>query len=214
MKAINLIIAESLDLYRLGIKTALDKNSRFRIIASVKTRKDLVKTFRNEPGAICLISSGIQDANIHEIMKELRQIQPAVTVVVISNSTELTHLNKCIKAGVKGYFTRNVSEEELTDLLLTVASGRQAFSKSASQLMIGKYTDLTKRIQTANKNGITKREREILKLIVEGYTSSEIANLLYISTRTVETHRSNIMNKLDLKNTAALVRYAIEENLS
>ncbi len=214
MKAINLIIAESLDLYRLGIKTALDNNSRFRIIASVKTRKDLVNTFRNESDAICLISSGIQDGNIHEIMKELRQIQPSVTVVVISNSTEMTHLNQCIKAGVKGYFTRNVSEDELNDLLLTVASGRQAFSKSVSQLMIGKYTDLAKRIQTTNKNGITKREREILKLIVDGYTSSEIANLLYISTRTVETHRSNIMNKLDLKNTAALVRYAIEENLS
>ncbi|MDX1592241.1 MAG: LuxR C-terminal-related transcriptional regulator, partial [Balneolaceae bacterium] len=89
------------------------------------------------------------------------------------------------------------------------------FGKSVSQLMIGRYADQAKKTSSKPVRQITKREREILKLIVEGYTSPEIAKILYISTRTVETHRSNLMNKLELKNTAALVRFALEEaNLS
>jgi DNA-binding NarL/FixJ family response regulator len=214
MKTTKLIIAESFDIYRLGIKTALEKKNGFCVVGSVKSGKDLIKAYKKAPDSICLISSSIQDANIHEMMKELKKINDKAPVLVISNSTELTHLNQCIKAGVKGYLTKNTSEDELAGLVTSVAAGKQAFSNSVSQLMIGKYTDLTKRTTTADKNDITKREKEVLKLIVDGYTSSEIANILFISTRTVETHRSNIMNKLDLKNTAALVRYAMEEDLS
>jgi DNA-binding NarL/FixJ family response regulator len=214
MKITNIIIAESFEIYRLGIKTVLEKNNRFRVAECVKTGKELIASFKRNPDSICVISSSIQDSNIHEMMKELKQIHSSVPVIVVSNSTELTSLNQCIKAGVSGYFTKNISESELLHIISAVADGKQAFSKSVSQLIIGKYTDLAKRTPSPNKNGITKREKEILKLIVDGYTSSEIANILFISTRTVETHRSNIMNKLDLKNTAALVRYAMEEDLS
>ena len=147
-------------------------------------------------------------------MTELEKITDEPRVIVLTHSTELTHLNQSLKAGVKGYLTKNASSNELIDSIIEVGEGRQAFGKSASQLMIGKYADSAKRSPSKGKKLITKREREIVKLIVQGYTSAEIANLLFISTRTVETHRSNLMNKLELKNTAALVRYAMEENLS
>jgi DNA-binding NarL/FixJ family response regulator len=144
-------------------------------------------------------------------MQKLKAINNGARVVVLTNSTEISHLNQSLKTGVKGYLTKTISESELIEAVNSVANGKQAFGKSISQLMIGKYADLAKNGSNTNRRQITKREREVLKLIVDGYTSSEIAKLLFISPRTVETHRSNLMNKLEIKNTAALVRYALED---
>jgi DNA-binding NarL/FixJ family response regulator len=147
-------------------------------------------------------------------MEGLKKANPEPGVIVLTHSTDFSHLNQSLKAGVRGYIGKNITSDELIDVVREVSTGNKAFSKSASQLMAGRYADIAKKSTTAPKKRITKREREILKLIVEGYTSAEIAKSLYISTRTVETHRSNLMGKLNLKNTAALVRFAMEENLS
>jgi DNA-binding NarL/FixJ family response regulator len=211
MEPVKILIAEGHDIYRHGISSIFRDNGKFVVLHSGRTGQELLNFYEANRDAICLISSNIPDSNVHNIMQELREINRQVRAVVLTHSTELSHLNQALKAGVKGYLSKNVSAEELINVTLDVASGKQAFGKSISQIMIGKYTDIAKRSSSSNKKGITKREREVLKLIVEGHTSSEIADVLFISTRTVETHRSNLMNKLELKNTAALVRYAIEE---
>ncbi len=211
MKTVKLLIAEGHDIYRIGISTVLNNSGKFQVLHSVASGRDLIHHFKNNPDSICLISSSISDTNVHTLMQDLKNINHEVLAIVLTNSTEISHLNHSIKAGVKGYLTKNSSADELIKITKDVAAGKQAFGSHIAQIMIGRYTDIAKKTPSSNKKIITKREREILKLIVEGYTSSEIANMLFISTRTVETHRSNLMNKLELKNTAALVRYAIEE---
>ncbi|MCC5943185.1 MAG: response regulator transcription factor [Balneolaceae bacterium] len=212
MDTIKILIAESTDIYRLGIETALAVHSDFSIIKSVDTGKKLIQAFKAHPNSICLLSSNIPDLNIHEIMDKMKEINQGVLAIVLTHSTDLFHLNQSLKAGVMGYLTKNAPASELIKIVREVHSGEQAFSESVSQIMISQYTDHTKRSALAgNKKSVTKREKEILKLIVDGYTSAEIAKMLYISTRTVETHRSNLMNKLGIKNTAALVRYAMRE---
>ncbi|MEX2463243.1 MAG: response regulator transcription factor [Balneolaceae bacterium] len=211
MDTIPLIIAENQDISRSGLNVLLGPKSKFHILDSVQTGKDLITVYKKRPDATCIISSSLPDTNIHELMKELKSVKKSLNCIVITQSTDLSHLNQCLKAGVKGYITRNVSEDELIDIVSAVSEGQQAFGKSVSQLMIGRYADVAQRSTSISKKSITKREKEILKLIVEGFTSAEIAKRLYISARTVETHRSNLMSKLGLKNTAALVRYALEE---
>lgn len=212
MKIIPIIIAEYFDIYRAGLSAVLADYANFRVIDSFKTAKELIKSYKNNPEAICMVSSGLPDSNIHELMKELKKINPYPKTIILTHSTDLAHLNQSLKAGVNGYLTKNVAVDELTDVILAVEAGEQGFSKSIAQAMIGKYADITRRVAIPGKKTITKREKEIMKLIVEGYTSAEIAKKLYISTRTVETHRSNLMNKLELKNTAELVRFAMEEH--
>lgn len=206
-----IIIAENQDIYRSGLVAILQNRNEFKIVDTVKTGSNLIKNYRKNPESVCIISSSLPDSNIHELMNELNKINPAALAIVITQSNEISHLHQSLKAGVMGYLTKNGSENELSDIIKSVANGTQAFGKSISDLMIGKYADIAQRSKPISKKNITKREREVLKLIVEGYTSSEIAKRLYISVRTVETHRSNLMNKLELKNTAALVRYALEE---
>lgn len=206
-----IIIAENQDISRSGLHAILGKEKTFRIVGSVQTGRELLSLFKKNPGSLCLISSSLPDTNIHELMKNLGGISGDVKTTVITQSTDLGHLNQCLKAGVKGYLTRNVASDELIEVVNSVWEGKQAFGKSISQLMVGKYADFAQKTATKSKKPITKREKEVLKLIVEGFTSAEIAKRLYISSRTVETHRSNLMSKLGLKNTAALVRYALEE---
>ena len=206
-----IIIAENQDIYRSGLITILQKRNDLKIVSSVKAGSDLIKNYRKSPESVCIISSSLPDSNIHELMKELKKINEAARAIVITQSNEISHLHQSLKAGVMGYLTKNGSENELSDIIKSVADGNQAFGKSISDLMVGKYADIAQRGKSISKKNITKREREVLKLIVEGYTSAEIAKRLYISVRTVETHRSNLMSKLELKNTAALVRYALEE---
>lgn len=214
MGKVHVLVAESFDIYKFGLESVLNSSNKVHLQKICTSGKELIKHFRRATNSVCLVSSGIPDMNIHDLMTELEKIIEEPPVIVLTHSTELTHLNQSLKAGVKGYLTKNAPAEELIDAIIEVNKGRQAFGKSASQLMIGKYTDTAKKLPSKGKKLITKREKEIVKLIVQGYTSAEIANLLFISTRTVETHRSNLMNKLELKNTAALVRYAMEENLS
>lgn len=214
MSKVQVLVAESFDIYRHGLVSVLNSSKKVHLQRVCTSGKELTKYFKKSPKSVCLVSSGIPDMNIHDLISELKKTSDEPGVIVLTHSTELSHLNQSLKAGVKGYLTKNAPSAELIDAIIEVNQGRQAFGKSASQLMIGKYTDSAKKVPSKGKKLITKREREIVKLIVQGYTSAEIANLLFISTRTVETHRSNLMNKLDLKNTAALVRYAIEENIS
>lgn len=213
MGKVQVLVAESFDIYRHGLESVLKASGKVQVGKVCTSGKELIKNYKNLPDSVCLVSSGIPDMNIHDLMMELKKINQEAAVIVLTHSTDISHLNQSLKAGVKGYLTKNAPSEELLHAVTEVSEGRQSFGKSASQLMIGKYTDIAKKSPSGEKNLITKREREIVKLIVKGYTSAEIANMLFISTRTVETHRSNLMNKLELKNTAALVRYAMEENL-
>jgi len=214
MGKVHVLVAESFDIYRRGLESVLRSENSVHLVEVCDSGKTLIKLYKKYPASVCLVSSGIPDMNIHDLMAELSKISDEPPVIVLTHSTELTHLNQTLKAGVKGYLTKNAPASELINAIIEVSKGRQAFGKSASQLMIGKYADSAKKTPPKGKKLITKREKEIVKLIVKGYTSAEIANLLFISPRTVETHRSNLMNKLELKNTAALVRYAMEQNLS
>lgn len=210
MMATPVLIADKYDISRAGLASLLEQASGVKVLQSVKSASDLVKQFKKEPEAICIVSSNIQDSNIHDVMDKLREISDEPVVIVISNTADLSHLNQALKAGISGYLTKNVTARELTSAVKSAGNGERVFSKSVSKLIVGKYADFTKKGASPAKT-ITKREKEILNLIVDGYTSAEIAEMLYISPRTVETHRSNLMQKLKIKNTAGLVRYALEE---
>lgn len=209
MNKIKVLITENFDIYRRGLQTILSETSTVTDVKAVKTAKELIQEFKKSPEAICVVSSNIEGSNIHDLMQRLQKIQPVPKVIVLTYSTDINHLNQSLKAGVNGYLMKSCTAKELESAIVDVNNGTKAFSKSVSQIMADKYADQAKKPSAGNK--LTKRETEVLKLIVEGYTSPEIAKMLYISPRTVETHRANLMNKLKIKNTAALVRYALEK---
>ncbi len=211
MTSIPILIADKFDISRCGIEAIINQSKSTIVIKSVCTADDLIKAYVGRPDALCIISSNITDKNIHQLMEKLYSCNSNAKVVVISNSADIIHLNQALRAGVNGYLIKTISSKKLIEAIASAYKGDQVFSKSVSRLIVGKYADLAKSTAGSKNFSITKREKEILALIVDGYTSSNIAKLLYISPRTVETHRSNLMQKLNIKNTAGLVRFAMEQ---
>jgi len=212
MGKIRILIADGTDIAKYGLKAILEEENNFEIIGIAGNGKNACKLFSVHEPQVCIISSNISDLNIHELMDNFRKFRKNPRVLVLTNSTDFLHLNQALKAGVTGYIVKSTNGNELKKAVKCVARGEQAFSTSVSKMITKRYTDITqKKDDQKPAQIITKREREILRLIVDGYTSSEIAKILFISPRTVETHRSNLMQKLNIKNTAGLVRYALEK---
>ena len=211
MEPITVYIADVSEILRSGIKHLLMQSDQVGTIRSFSDAGSMVESYRSHPEAVCIISSNLTDMKLKDIMNRLKEINQDVKTIVVSANATITNVNSALDMGVKGYITRHASARELEDIVFNVWKEKQAFSKTVSDTIVGYYANSHKQGAKPEKHKITSREQEILDYIVEGLTSSEIADRLYISPRTVETHRANLMQKLDIKNTAGLVRYALEE---
>ncbi|MFO7846387.1 MAG: response regulator transcription factor [Balneolaceae bacterium] len=216
MNAIHVHIADVSEILRSGLEQLLRRSVYTGDITLNPGAHSLISSYEKQPDAVCIISSGLSDMSLKDTIHQLSEINPAVKMVVISGAVSITHINTAMNLGVQGYITRNASAEELEEVIVNVWNNEQAFSRNVSDAIVGHYANTHKPENLAGKHTpITNREQEILEYIVEGLTSSEIAQQLYISPRTVETHRANLMQKLNIKNTAGLVRFALssKENM-
>lgn len=211
MNSIPIHIADLSEILRSGITHLLEKSGQSYNIHSHASASALIKSYQKIPDSVCIISSGLSDMNLKDIMVQLAEINPDVKAIVISGTPSINNVNTALSLGIKGYITRQVSSDELLDTIRAVWRGEQAFSKSVSKTIVGHYADTQDPTSGSSGKLITKREKEVLAHIVKGLTSSEIAKRLYISPRTVETHRANLMHKLGINNAAGLVRYALQE---
>ncbi len=207
------VIADEKDIDLSGIQSILEKLKSVEVVAVASTATDACKLFEKHSADLLIISAGLTDMNLRKIIERVSQNQKDARTIVLSNTTDITHLNQSLNAGVSGYLLKTISQKKLQDAVRKAIQGEKVFSPSIAKLMTEKYAHLArqKSSDVQSTEPITLREREVLQLIADGYTSQEIAEKLYISPRTVETHRANLLHKLKIKNTAGLVRYALEK---
>jgi len=211
MDKITVHIADGAEISRCGIVHLLDRSQKIGDIYAHSTVKKFLKVYREYPDSVCIVSSFLADIGLRDIMQKIKKIDSDPRVIVLSSSAAISHVNQALNNGVKGYVTRQVTAKELENSVVSVYKGEQAFSRNITKTIVGHYAKKRNSTPDSIRQSITKREKEVLSYIVQGLTSSEIAKRLYISPRTVETHRSNLMQKLEIRNTAGLVRYALEE---
>lgn len=151
-----------------------------------------------------------------ETTRRIRKACPGIKVIMLTIHDEETFVYKSFDAGADGYMVKENAVEDLLDAIDTVMRGEVYLSPNFSPKVLEAYRKLSKsgRKKVDDFSRLTNREREILQLIAEGHTSKEIAVMLFISVKTVENHRANIMKKLDIHETAGLVRYAIKIGLT
>lgn len=212
MAKTTVLIAESTDIILSGLLTILNNSHSIEVVDTAATSDEAVRLYAKQRPDLCLLSSGLKDLNIHMFMQKILAKDDDARVVLLTDEIDINYLNQALQAGVAGCLLKNIKKQKLRDSLVSAAAGERVFSSSISSLMTDLYADL-KHNNSSKKpiDQITKRESEVLQMIVKGHTSHEIAKILYISPRTVETHRSNLLQKLNIKNTASLVRYALEE---
>jgi DNA-binding NarL/FixJ family response regulator len=149
-----------------------------------------------------------------DALKEIKKQNPEAKIIVLTVHNTEEYVLTTLQAGADGYVLKDATHSELVMAIKNVLVGKRYLSPGISEKVIDGYLEGRKEIKTSTPwDTLTQREREILKLIAEGYKNKEIADYLFISLKTVEKHRANLMRKLDLHNAAALTAYAVEKGL-
>ncbi|APY10976.1 DNA-binding response regulator [Seonamhaeicola sp. S2-3] len=209
MKTIKLIIADDHELFRNGLKELLKKYKDVNIVALVSNGEDLFSELKKHPNTdIVLLDITMPKMDGFQVLKQLKSLKLAIKPIIISMHDEGNYIAKCAKKGAYSYLLKNTDQEELIKAIRMVAMGKKYFGPKISEKMINYMSE-----QTVSENILSKKEKEVLGLISEGLTTKEIASKLFVSTRTIETHRANVIKKLEVKNTAELVKKASEINL-
>ena len=193
-----------------GIKTMLKTSKEIEIVQSFENLKSTFENLSDEV-QVLLLDINLPDGSGIIACKELLQNHPNLKIIALTNFEDSVFIKQILKNGAMGYLLKNTSKSELTQAIIDVNCGKRYLPKNISDIL------LNHSIGIENSNSfipkLTIREKEILTLIVQEFITEEIASKLFISKKTVETHRSNLIQKLGVKNVAGLVRVAIEKDL-
>lgn len=215
MPSIKIILTEDHQLLRDGIK-ALIASDNIEIIGEASTGAELWKLMETNRPDIILMDISLPNVSGIELSRLLSERYPEVKVLILSMFTDESFINQAIKAGAKGYLHKNTTREEMLTAIDTVYSGSEFYSDNISKIILRSYIDKAKKNGDEINNPhelLSKREIEILKMFAEGFINKEIADRLFISIRTVESHKNHIMQKLNLKTQVELVKYAIRHSI-
>ncbi len=215
MPPIKIILTEDHQILRDGVK-ALIASENIEIAGEAATGAELWKLLENEQPDIILMDISLPDTSGIELTRLISERFPKIKVLILSMFTDESFINQAIKSGAKGYLHKNTTREEMLIAIDTVYSGNDFYSDNISKIILKSYIEKAKvkseEIQNPHEV-LSKREIEILKMFAEGFINKEIADKLFISIRTVESHKNHIMQKLNLKTQVELVKYAIRHNL-
>ena len=216
MKAINIILVDDHQLVRDGIKSLLSDNSNIKIIGEAQSAYEFFDLLKINVPDIVLLDIALPTMSGIEIAKILTTEFPQVKKIMLSMYTSEDFIFNSLKAGINGYLPKNTTREELLKAIYEVHNGNEYFSKNISDTILKSYVKSAKygnNITDDKLSNLTNREQEILLYVVEGMNNKSIADKLNISIRTVETHKTSIMRKLNLNSTVDLVKFAIKHNI-
>jgi DNA-binding NarL/FixJ family response regulator len=217
MRKIRVLIADDHDIVRFGIVTVLNASDLIEVVGEVSNGDEALESYSRLLPDVCLLDISMPKMSGIESTIAIRKEHPEAVILILTMHQNEEYLNQALKAGAAGYLLKQSSIKELVAAIDDVHQGRTVFSEPIAKLMADQYVrHAISGIDSISEDAIrlTRREKEITKLIVDGKTSQEIADILFISPRTVEAHRANLMQKLGLKNTAALVKFAVANGMS
>jgi DNA-binding NarL/FixJ family response regulator len=208
------VIAEDYTILREGIRSLLSSNPDFEIVGEAEDGLQAIQRVERLKPDLILMDLSMPRMSGMDAIREIKKHCPGTKVLVLTVHKAEEYILATLQAGADGYVLKDATQAELVMAVRNVLAGKPYLSPGISEKVIEGYLNGRKTLKTTTPWGtLTQREREILKLIAEGYKNSEIAEYLYISVKTVEKHRANLMKKLDLHNTSTLTAFAIEKGL-
>ncbi|RMG78319.1 MAG: DNA-binding response regulator [Bacteroidetes bacterium] len=217
MNKIKVIIVDDHDIVRDGIKALLSTFDDIEVVNEFSNGDEIVRFFQEQPGFE--VDVILMDVNMPyngiDTTQKLIECNEKLKILALTMHVEEMYIKKMLKNGAMGYVLKTCSRDELYEAIKSLHQGQPYFSKEASQMLMNQFmkNQKPKTSSLVTLDDLTKREKEILKLIALEHTNQEIAEKLFISPRTVDNHRRNLLQKLGVKNTAGLTRFAINSGL-
>ena len=214
-KPITVVLTDDHQIVRDGIKAMLSSAPDIQIIGQAASGEELFEILEKKKADILILDIELPDISGIEICRQVTVDYPDTGILILSMYTGEEFIFKAISAGAKGYLPKNTTRDELHNAIRHVAHNKEYFSPLISEIMLKSYIlkAKTKNADIRDLSELSKREIEILTMLAEGILNSTIAEKLFISIRTVESHKSHIMQKLELHTTAELVKFAIRNKL-
>jgi DNA-binding NarL/FixJ family response regulator len=209
-----IVIAENYTILREGLRVLLSSNPDFEVVGEAEDGRDAIRCVEKFTPDLVLMDLSMPKTNGMDAIEEIKKGCPQTRILVLTVHKSEEYIIAALRAGADGYVLKDATHGELMMAINSVLSGKRYLSPGISERVIEGYLGREETLKPCSAgDSLTKRERQILKLIAEGYKNKEIADYLCISTKTVEKHRANLMKKLDLHNASALTAFAMEKGL-
>jgi DNA-binding NarL/FixJ family response regulator len=213
MERIRVLIADDHRIFRDGIRSILEKEKDIDLVAEAANGTEVLEKISNQAVDVLILDIDIGKPGGIEITEWVNSEHPEVKVLILSMIGLHDFVIRALEKGATGYMLKNTGKDELLTAIRSVAKGDSYFSKEVSAILIEQLNRPRYPKKGSTDIPLTPREIEVLQLIAQEYSNQEIAESLFISIRTVDTHRRNLLEKLGVRNTAGLVKYAIQKGL-
>ena len=214
MRKIRILLADDHKLMRSGLRLLIEQQPDLSVVGEAGDGREAVSMVKSLRPDVTVMDIGMPNLNGIEASHQITHSHPEIAVVMLSMHADESYVLRALKAGAKGYLLKDSAEADLIRAVRAVAGGKSFFSPVVSKVLLDDYMRKLKRSGAEDAYDLlTPREREILQLVAEGKSNKEVANLLNLSVYTVETHRSNIMQKLNLRGVPELILYAVRKGI-
>lgn len=194
-----------------GLKAMFQYDKKYKIIASYSTLKETLEKISIDKPNILLLDINLKDGNGISVCKDILKTLPDLKIIALTSFEDINMVRLMLRNGAKGYLLKNTSSEEIISAINTVLDDEIYLPKELKKQILNESIGLEKKQDFLPK--ITRREKEVLELIVQEFTTEEIAGKLFVTIKAIEAHRGNLIQKLNVRNTAGLVKIAIEKGL-
>lgn len=212
----SILIIDDHPLFREGLKAIIGRDAHFDVVGEAGNGREGLRMAKNLEPDLVLVDISLPDQNGIQLTREIRTLLPDTRILIVSMHSKIDYIAEAFQAGATGYVVKESASERLIKGLEYVSRGDYFLDSSVSQQVVKRLMDSPAKdtkIKDAAYGTLTPREQEVMRLLAEGHSRKEIGDKLFISPKTVENHRTNILNKLELHSTIELIRYAAKLGL-
>jgi two-component system, NarL family, response regulator NreC len=214
MKKVRILLADDHTVMRAGLRALLERQPNLEVVGEAGDGRQTVELASSHVPDVVVMDIAMPNLNGVEATRRMVSKQPTISVVILSMYSDESYVMRALEAGARAYLLKDSAVTDLIRAIEAVSQGKSFFSPKISRILAEEYVHALKQKGVADSYELlTTREREILQLLAEGKTNKEVATLLNISVYTAETHRGNILQKLNLHSSAELVLYAVRKGI-